>query len=182
MTERGAMVKEIPALDEPKGKTETPPPAATKSSLQKKILMFGLPIFLIQAVAVYFLTAKIIYPASVKHAVNAPQEETKVDQEQEAQIYVVKDLIVNPAGTKGTRFLLTTIGIEVASPAAKQELEKKEVQVRDILNSILSSKELEELVDGQKKKGLRKEIADQIKKMVPEDQLKNVYFSKFIIQ
>ncbi|HUN65406.1 MAG TPA: flagellar basal body-associated FliL family protein [Bacteroidota bacterium] len=176
------MAKEASASEDPKAKTDAAPPAPTKSSLQKKILMFGIPIFLVQAAAVYFLTAKILYPASVRHSGGTVQEEAKPEPEPESQIYVVKDLIVNPAGTKGTRFLLTTIGIEVASPAAKAELEKKDVQVRDILNSILSGKELDELVDGQKRKNLRKEIADQVKKMVPDDQLRNVYFSKFIIQ
>ena len=98
------------------------------------------------------------------------------------RIFVVKDLIVNPAGTNGTRFLLTTIGFEVSSPQAKIELEAKEVQLRDVLNTILTSKGMDDLVDVQKREILRREISAQVGELVRQGNLANVYFSKFIIQ
>jgi flagellar FliL protein len=99
-----------------------------------------------------------------------------------ASIYVVKDIIVNPAGTNGTRFLLTTIGFEVSSPEARRELELKDVQLRDLLNTILTSKDMVTLSLVDQREALRQEIARKVGSMVQSGTLNNVYFSKFIIQ
>ena len=95
---------------------------------------------------------------------------------------MVKDLIVNPAGTNGTRFLLTTVGFEVTTPETQKELEAKEVQVRDILNTVLTGKGLDELVDVSQRETLRAEIAEKINALLKNGTLSSVYFSKFIIQ
>jgi flagellar FliL protein len=97
-------------------------------------------------------------------------------------LFVVKDLIVNPAGTNGTRFLLTTVGFEVSGPEMMKELEMKEIQVRDILNTILTSKGLDELVDVNQREILRSEIAERMNVLLKNGTLSSVYFSKFIIQ
>lgn len=171
--------------------TAEPKPAPEKKSLMMKILMIGVPLFLLQIVVIYFLMAKLIYPSSVNHQQeSAPAGETvKAEGEgetepevEEAQIFVVKDLIVNPAGTNGTRFLLTTVGYEVGTAQVKTELEKKEVLIRDMLNTVLGSRGLEQLGDLKQKELLRAEIAEKTNALLKEGKLKNVYFSKFIIQ
>jgi len=80
----------------------------------------------------------------------------------EQNIHVVKDVIVNPAGTNGTRFLLTTIGFEVTTGEGRRELESKDVQVRDMLNSILTSKDLTTLVNADEREPLRQEISQKV--------------------
>jgi len=100
----------------------------------------------------------------------------------EGSIYVVKDLIVNPAGTNGTRFLLTTIGFEVTTAEGLKEIEMKDVMVRDALNTILTSKDLVTLVNMEGRESVRKEIAEKVSGMLRNGRLTNVYFSKFIIQ
>jgi flagellar FliL protein len=94
----------------------------------------------------------------------------------------VKDLIVNPAGTNGTRFLLTTIGLEVTTPEALRELESKDVMVRDALNTILTSKDLLTIVNVDGRETIRKEIEKKVGSILRGGVLTNVYFSKFIIQ
>jgi flagellar FliL protein len=94
----------------------------------------------------------------------------------------VKDLIVNPAGTNGTRFLLTTVGFEVTTPEGLKELETKDVMVRDALNTILTSKDLATLVNVEGREALRKEIEEKVGSLLRTGTLTNVYFSKFIIQ
>ncbi|MDH3252396.1 MAG: flagellar basal body-associated FliL family protein [Ignavibacteria bacterium] len=177
-------------------KTDKPPFTA------RKLLQLGIPIFVVQAVAVYFLTAKFILPATAAHdgaktdpasAVHAAEDGMKesnpseggsheATQPGEQHIYVVKDLIINPAGTNGTRFLLTTVGFNVNSSDAKKELESREMQVRDILNTILTAKGLDELTNVQLRDSLRVEIAQKVAALVRGGTLRNVYFSKFIIQ
>ena len=148
----------------------------------KKLILFGVPVFLVQLVAIYFLMSKFVVPSSAAKE-SAKPAETKEAAEHPAQsIFVVKDIIVNPAGTNGTRFLLTTIGLEVTTPEAQNDLEKKEVQVRDILNSVLTSKGLDDLVNVEQREALRAEIFQKVSELVKSGTLANVYFSKFIIQ
>ncbi len=151
----------------------------------KKLLMFGIPVFVVQLAVVYFALTKFLAPASTVHgSASAAEHAATVESVEpgEANIYVVKDVIVNPAGTNGTRFLLTTVGFEVSTPEGKKDLEHKDIQVRDVLNSILTSKELTDLVNVEAREPLRQEIAKRISEILRGGSLKNVYFSKFIIQ
>ena len=159
------------------------PPAAPKGVTPMRLAIIGIPVFLVQLAAVYFLVAKFVAPsAPTSQAEPAKVTEQKESSDQAKSIFVVKDVIVNPAGTNGTRFLLTTVGFEVNGADREKDLEKKEVQVRDVLNTILTSKGLDELVKVEQRDQLRKEISQKVGEMLPPGALTNVYFSKFIIQ
>lgn len=184
------MAKEAQA---PETKPENAPAAASakKPMDMKKLIMIGVPLFIVQLALVFFLATKFLAPSGASHE---PAKETEKATEQKsegesgkegeggASIFVVKDLIINPAGTNGTRYLLTTVGFEVSSPEAQKELEKKDMQVRDALNSVLGSKGLDELVNIEERPKLRDELSEKISEILKTGSLKNVYFSKFIIQ
>lgn len=176
-----------------------------KRSLFSKLILLGIPVFLFQVVVIYFLTAKFIVPitgggqrASAHESHLATHEdaregiqvqkddfitaESDESETGEQHIYVVKDLIINPAHTNGTRFLLTTIGFKMSNMESVSEMGKKEIQVRDILNTILTSKTLDQLVSVSLRDSLRAEIGNEVKKVVQGGKLQNVFFGKFIIQ
>lgn len=170
-------------------------PSAQKLPL-KKLIMFGVPILLVQLVLVYFLITKVFAPAPAtgsgdqKSGENSEaakeghgsEKKEEGGEGSESRIYVVKDLIVNPAGTNGTRFLLTTVGFEVTTAEGLKELELKDVMVRDALNTIFTSKDLPMLVNFESRETIRKEIEEKVGGMLHNGALTNVYFSKFIIQ
>jgi flagellar FliL protein len=182
---------------------ETAPVAAQAAPAQqklpvKKLIMFGVPLLLIQLVLVYFLITKVLAPAAPAAASaddktaegkaggekggHGSEKKGEGGESAEGSIYVVKDLIVNPAGTNGTRFLLTTIGFEVTTAEGLKEIELKDVMVRDALNTILTSKDLLTLVNMEGRESVRKEIEEKVSGMLRNGRLTNVYFSKFIIQ
>lgn len=157
-------------------------PVPAQPFVTKKMLMIGIPVILVEALLVYFLTAMFVVPRMAGGTEDAAEAGKAAALPPEPQIFVVNDLIVNPAGTNGTRFLLTTVGFEVSTPEARADLEKKELQVRDLLNSILTAKGLDSLVDVRHREGLRREITDRMRAMLKNGQPQQVYFSKFIIQ
>lgn len=177
------MAKEPTQADQkPEPSTTAASPDAKNFSV-KKLLMFGVPIFLVQVVVIYFIVTKFIFPPAASQAAEKDTERTPVvTGDTLQQVFVVSDLIVNPAGTNGTRFLLTTIGIEVATPEAKAELQKKEIQVRDALISILTSKGLDQLARVDQREIIRNEIVSRMGDLMASGRPKNVYFGKFIIQ
>ncbi len=162
----------------------------------KKVLLIGVPAFLVQLVLVYFLTARFLVPLSLQNAAaltpaqaqqahpssTATTEAESTADVQEEYLFAIKDLIINPAGTNGQRYLLTTIGFNLSSEEALKEMEKKEMAVRDALNSILTSKSMEDLIDVSKREVLRHEIFMRAKELVKTGKLNSVYFSKYIIQ
>lgn len=168
----------------------------------KKLLIFGVPAFLVQLVVIYFLTAKFVVPMTLQSQIGKiakhetkdehtdgeePTGEGAEDEEEEStpkvqQVYVVKDLIINPAGTNGQRYLLTTIAFNVSSESALKELEGKELLVRDMLNSILTSKTMDQLIDVAQREALREEIQKKAKEILSRGKVKGVYFSKYVVQ
>lgn len=179
------MAKEIPISEQPAVQPQQEAPKEQASFSSKKLIMVGVPVFLIQLVAVYFLTVKFIAPVNVPQEGSPTVEKNQSGEkplEEEQQVFLLKEVLVNPAGTNGTRFLLTSIGFEVSTLEAKQEIEKKEVQVRDVMNSILTNKTLPDLIDTQKREEIRSEIAQKTGELLKNGMLKKVYFSKFIIQ
>ncbi len=176
-----------------------------KDRLSVKVIIFGSSLFLLQVVVIYYLTSKLIAPitsgkqVAIASEMNAPVAEvfskgfdpkdsetttlgSDVNDAGEENLYVIKDLIINPARTNGTRFLLTTIGFRMSNKEAFSEMETKNVQVRDILNTILTRKTIDQLVSVGLRDSLKAEIEHGVHKVVRNGKLLNVYFSKFIIQ
>ena len=179
------MAKETTPTD-PKAQqsNQAPAPEPKKGSSLKKIFMIGGPILLVQIVVVYFLISKFFAPAVAQNlpAKGTAVEEKKSGEEQTPQIVVIKDVIVNPAGTNGSHLLVTTVGLEVPTIEGKTELEQKEVQTRDILVTILTGKRMDELTTPEQKEILREEIHLRINKILKAGPLSKVYISKFILQ
>ena len=96
-------------------------------------------------------------------------------------IYSVDDVIVNPAGTNGDQLLLTSIAFDVATQEGEKELKEKEIIVKDMIISVLSSKTIGQLNNTSYKDTLRTEISKKLQVNLPEVKVNKVYFSKYII-
>ncbi len=155
----------------------------------KKLLTIGI-VVMAQLVVAYFLVGFVLKRgADPKPAEAATASKTTVEHKSDGtgdpnfdHVFVVKDMIVNPAGTNGLRFLLTTIGLEVTSETTVQELEKRTVQIHDVIINILTSKTLPELDDITSRDSLKVQIKRSINHDLTTGTVLNVYFSKFIIQ
>lgn len=181
------MAKETPSTEQ-KPAVAAPP---SKPISIKKLLIVGVPVFLVQLGILFFVATKFVSGPSSgtpqgQAGASAPAESGTAAKGEEgaeagARMFIVKDLIVNPAGTNGTRYLLLTIGIEASTSEGVKELEKKEMQVRDALNTVLTTKGLDELASVERREDLRTEIQTRVGGLVKAG-VTNVYFSKFIIQ
>ena len=159
----------------------------------------GIPILLLQILLAYFLASNVIVPKlygnsskpkteSVEESESEGEEAEGEDEEGEEEgsdfgkIFTVEDVIVNPAQSKGAQFVLINFGFEVKSDGDVEKLKAREVQIRDILIRIISSKTIDQLDDSQDKEKLRQEIKEAVKALLPEGHLLNVYFANYIIQ
>ena len=97
-------------------------------------------------------------------------------------VFTIKDIVINPAGTGGTRFLSVSFGFELDSPAMLAEFEAREPIIRDALITILSSKTVPQLTDFKQKEIIRYQIKKKLEKVMETDKLAGVYYTDFVLQ
>ncbi|MDX9856340.1 MAG: flagellar basal body-associated FliL family protein [candidate division Zixibacteria bacterium] len=99
-----------------------------------------------------------------------------------AIMYAIDDIVVNPSGTGGSRFLSVSFGFELASSALASEFEVREPLVRDALITILSSKSVAQLTDAREKEIMRYQVKKRLEQLLKTDQLVGVYYTDFVLQ
>ena len=182
----------------PEEQLDTIKPEDLKSKLEKpalntKILIFGIPIFMVQLVVVYFVTANILMKKFESSAqVKNPSTDSNITQVNPVNnvpsadygkfIYSIDDIIVNPADTDGKRLLLTSVGLDVAKVEMENDIKTREPMVKDAIISTLSSKSIDQLDDSAYRDTMKTEIIGKLKKLIPSVAINNIYFSKYIIQ
>lgn len=129
-------------------------------------------------------TAKVEKP---EKAARAETEKPKPKKEgssasSDGVMYAIKDIVVNPAGTGGSRFLSVSFGFELINQEAATRFEGKEPLVRDVLITILSSKTLADLTDPKQKEVMRLQIKKRLTQMLNSDELTGVYYTDFVLQ
>ena len=131
------------------------------------------------AVALPAVLAKFESPAGPPDAAPAPAAKPK-----DAGVSLDPiNLIVNLAGERGRRYLKVNTVLKAKDAKAKAEVEKRRVEVRDLLNSLMSEKRLEDIDGARKRDSLRREIRLSINERLGlPDAVLHVYFDQFIIE
>ena len=142
------------------------------------IVIYG-GIAVVMVVAGYFVGTKFL--GSTEKTGEVAVSGTENHDEGEEMIEL-EDIIVNPAGTGGTRFLAVSIGFEISGSKTKQLFENKMPMVRDALISILGSKTIEQLSDAKEKEITRYQIKKRVEHLLKTKKLEAVYFTNFVLQ
>ncbi|MEA1981173.1 MAG: flagellar basal body-associated FliL family protein [candidate division Zixibacteria bacterium] len=100
----------------------------------------------------------------------------------ESLVYMVSDIVVNPAGTGGSRFLSVSFGFELESSYMMSQFEAKEPIIRDALITIMSSKTVAHLTDPRQKEIIRLLIKRKVSRIMETDELAGVYYTDFVLQ
>ena len=103
-------------------------------------------------------------------------------QSSEFHSHLVEGLIVNPAGTGGTRLLLISVAIEVDSEQTAQEVEERDSEIRDVLLSTLGIKTIDELTDPGSREALKHELLEAIRTLVFNGELLHIHIPQFVVQ
>ncbi len=156
---------------------ETPLPTPKKKGMSPIIYVV---IAVVMIAAGYFGGSKFLGGSS-----GSGEEHTEKPKEHEPKVtemVMIDDIIVNPAGTGGTRFLSCSIGFELVSHEAVLQFEKKQPMIRDALITILGAKTLEQLSDSKEKEITRYQIKKRTEQILNSSDLNGVYFTDFVLQ
>jgi len=139
-------------------------------------------------------TGKTDDKAKVEHADKMPEAAEKKEKSEAKHnegkeggsegglVYTIKDLVINPAGTAGSRFLSVSFGFDLADAGVQSQLEQREALVRDALITIMSSKTVAQLTDAREKEITRLQIKKRLSDLLRTSEIRAVYFTDFVLQ
>ena len=93
----------------------------------------------------------------------------------------IENLVLNPAGTGGSRFLIATLALE-ADDDARVELETRSVEARDVLLTVLSSMTVEQLTDISQRDVIRETLRSALNDMLAREGVYRIFLPQFVIQ
>ncbi len=178
---------------------ETTPQAPAKSD---KLPLIALVASLLLAPAITFGVAKFVLIPAIKAELNpdaAHDEEAAAEAggeegghggghgaEGEApgdpKAYTFENMVVNLAGTMGTRYLKVSFVVTGRDSGLRNAFESRKVQLTDVTLSVLSSLSLVELEEAGAKNLLRERLVNSYNQALGKTLAEQVYFSDFVIQ
>ncbi|MEO5666603.1 MAG: flagellar basal body-associated FliL family protein [Bdellovibrionota bacterium] len=96
--------------------------------------------------------------------------------------FIPESFKVNLADSTGSHFAIVDVEIEVEDDFVKEEVVRLRPRIRDFIVVILSSKTYDQIASIDGRDFLREEIRNKINGYLTRGQIKNVYFTQFIIQ
>jgi len=104
------------------------------------------------------------------------------DVEDESILYNLPNVLVNPAGTGGRRFLVVDLSLKMTSSDAALEVEEREMEVRDVLIQLFGQKTVEELAAISAREPLKDEVAVALNELLVRGQVLSLFMPRFVIQ
>jgi flagellar protein FliL len=96
--------------------------------------------------------------------------------------YLVENLVLNPAQSNGTRFLMASVSLDLKEAAGAEALKARDAQVRDALLTVLGHKTVEQLTDIAARDSIKSELKTAVSAMFPEGTIRGIYLPQFVIQ
>jgi flagellar FliL protein len=94
----------------------------------------------------------------------------------------LEPFIVNVNGDGYTRYLKVAMSLEASTLRAKQELDERSPQIRDLVIAILTSKRLEEIGNFEGKALLKEDVQRRVNELLPAGEVRSVLFTEFVVQ
>ncbi len=97
-------------------------------------------------------------------------------------VFMLDNLVLNPAGSGGSRFLLLTVAMETSSSNVNVDLQARDAEVRDIVLTALANKTVDQLTAIENREGIKTELINALAVRFGKGSLKRLYFPQFVVQ
>ena len=97
-------------------------------------------------------------------------------------MFPIDTFTVNLLSDSGRRYLKVQMNLELDGEELAAELESKTAVLRDVVIRLLSSKTLEEISTAKGKDKLKEQIVNQMNLRLRDGNIRNVYFTEFVVQ
>ncbi len=124
------------------------------------------------------LAANLSAKAAHAKAVHAAAVDTTV----EAIIVSIDNLVLNPAESDGSRFLMVSAAIQVRAKTVDDAIKARNSEVRDRIIAVLGRKTVAQLTDVQLRDGIKTEVLTAVASLFPKGDVVKIYFPQFVVQ
>jgi len=107
------------------------------------------------------------------------EEEEPIDY---GEFMEMESLIVNPAGTDGTRYLMIKIGLESKKAKALEEVREKAIVLRDAILRDLSARTVDELAAIEQRNQIKESLREVINGILEKGEVTRLYFTQYVLQ
>jgi flagellar FliL protein len=177
--------EQVAAKDEPSREKKTTVEKPVAKSRNKRLIMIGgisvLIVVIAASVSVFLYMRNNSGDGDAAEA-GVEKKEVSADAKKTLAIYPLEPFIVNIHDGKELRYLKVKLEFEIASPAAKEEIDPFQAPMRDAILVLLSGKNLEDIAGTDGKNKLRNEVMATVAKVVPPGKVNRVYFTDFVVQ
>jgi flagellar FliL protein len=97
-------------------------------------------------------------------------------------LYTIENVVLNPAQTAGTRFLMAAVTFELATVEAQTAIKARESEVRDTVLHVLGEKTVAQLSDISQRDTIKTQIQSAVGAKLGPATVLRVYFPQFVIQ
>ena len=94
----------------------------------------------------------------------------------------IEGLVVNPSDSEGRRFLMVKLGLESSKAAVLEEVESKQVVVRDTVLKLLARRTVVELAAVELRTELKEELRAAVNGVLREGEVQRLYFTQYVLQ
>lgn len=100
-----------------------------------------------------------------------------------SNLHLIDNLVLNPAGSGGSRFLMLSAAIELAQASQIEELKARDAETRDLVLRVMGARTVEELAEMSNRELLKQVLADSLGEFFKDKKaIRRVYFPQFVIQ
>jgi flagellar FliL protein len=135
------------------------------------------------------VAATVVAPRFARHASAAPATDGKSEGQEDpagaavpGKLFRMENLIVNPAGTQGTRFLMASVALQATRPTDQAMLQAREVQLRDVITSVLERQSITMLTEPGARDSLRVALGAAVSPLLPAGARVTVYIPQLVVQ
>lgn len=128
---------------------------------------------------------KTEHKTEAKHDKAAKGGKSKHGKEAEGKSgfnYDFENVVVNLAGTMGTRYLKTNFTAEGSNPDLRTAIEENKKQLLDVASSVLGSRTLADLEQPGAKNVIRNDLIANFNQTLKSDLIERIFFSEFVVQ
>ena len=118
--------------------------------------------------------------AAGEHAADEPEADG--GEQAGAVMHLVENLVLNPANSGGSRFLLLSVGFAVKDEAGATMLRERDPELRDAIIRYFGAQTVDELVDITQRDSLKAGLRGAVAERFAAAAVRDVYFPQFVVQ
>lgn len=101
---------------------------------------------------------------------------------EQSATYQLEELVVNPSGSNGQRYLVVEIGLDLKDRRHIELIQNQQQRIKHEMNEALSSRTVDQLTQFEVREQLREELAVIINEAIGTGSVRNLYYTRYVMQ